>query len=45
MPNMNNIIYNKASEKEDSVPYIREPKKLIDYLFIKVKTEVSSLKE
>ena len=45
MPNINKIIYNEASKKEDNIPYIREPEKLIDYPSIKVKAEASSLKE
>ena len=45
MPNVNNIIYNKASKKEDNIPYVREPEKLINYPSIKVKAQTSSLKE
>ena len=45
MPSVNNIIYNEASKKEDSISYIRESEKLIDYPSIEVKTEAFSLKE
>ena len=45
MPSVNNIIYNKASKKEDSVPCIKEPEKFTDYLSVEVKTKISSLKE
>ena len=45
MPSVNNIIYNKVNKKEDSIPYIKESEKLIDYPSIKVKAKASSLKE
>ena len=45
MPSMNNVIYNKASKKEDSISYVREPEKLADYPSIEVKAKASSLKE
>ena len=45
MPSINNIIYNKASKKEDNILYIKESKKLTDYSSIEVKTKVFFLKK